>query len=195
MTHLKQGLVQVYTGKGKGKTTAALGLALRAIGHGFSVFLVQFMKGTPVYGELAALQRLQPSIQFAQYGRDCFEGKYHEDGSPVIDYDKCMIRKGEATEEDRQMAQAALHKAREVLCSGEYDIVILDELTNAIYFELVTLEEALELIQLRPEQVELVITGRNAPPEIIEKASLVTEATEVKHPYQEGMLGRQGIEY
>lgn len=193
---LEKGLVQVYTGNAKGKTTAALGLSLRAIGHGFKVFIVQFMKGSSYYGELFSIQRLYPDIQIAQYGRNCFQDSLIRQGdSKCIGCGKCFIRKGEATEDDRKMARLALEKAKSVLASGDYNIVIADELSNALYFELITIEDALDLINLRPDKVELVITGRNAPPEIIEKAGLVTEMREIKHPFQEGISSRRGIEY
>lgn len=193
---LEKGLIQVYTGNAKGKTTAALGLSLRAIGHGFKVYIVQFMKGSSYYGELFSLQRLYPDIQLAQYGRNCPHDPLIRQGDmKCIGCGQCFVRKGEATERDKDMAAKAMERSRQVLTSGDYDLVILDEMSNAIYFELVTVEQALELIDLKPEHVELVITGRNAPPEILERAHLVTEMREIKHPYQIGVSSRRGIEY
>ncbi|MCW2278319.1 cob(I)yrinic acid a,c-diamide adenosyltransferase [Heliophilum fasciatum] len=193
---LTQGLVQVYTGNSKGKTTASLGLALRAIGHGFRVYIIQFMKGSTYYGELFSVQRLYPEIQIAQYGRNCqFDSMIRQGEMTCTGCGHCFVRKGEATEQDRAGAQFAMQRAREVMASGEFDLVILDELSNALYFELITLEEALDLIRSKPEKVELIITGRNAPQEIQDAAHLVTEMREIKHPYQIGVPSRRGIEY
>nr|WP_207732118.1 cob(I)yrinic acid a,c-diamide adenosyltransferase [Heliobacterium chlorum] len=193
---LEKGLIQVYTGNAKGKTTASLGLALRAIGHGFKVFIVQFMKGSSYYGELATIQRLYPDIQLAQYGRNCTHDPLIRQGEmQCVGCGHCFVRKGAATEQDKKMAAMALEKSRQVITSGDYDLVILDELSNALYFELVTIEQALELLDLKPEKVELIVTGRNVPPEIVERAHLVTEMKEIKHPYQIGVASRRGIEY
>ena len=173
---LKRGLVQVYTGEGKGKTTAALGLAMRAAGHGLRVYIIQFMKGWPNYGELKSVGG-HPQITLRQFGRPEFvDPKTPE---PV----------------DREMAQEALREARRVLASGSYDLVILDEVNVALKYELIELKDVLALIDEKPEHVELVLTGRYAPPEIIERADLVTEMREVKHPYRAGVKGRKGIEY
>ncbi|MDD2420931.1 MAG: cob(I)yrinic acid a,c-diamide adenosyltransferase, partial [Heliobacteriaceae bacterium] len=138
-TRLVKGLVQVYTGNCKGKTTAALGLALRAVGHGYKVFIVQFMKGVSYYGELFSLQRFYPDIQLARYGRSCPNDSLIRQGEmECTGCMTCFMRKGEATAQDKQVAALALQRARQVISSGEWDIVILDELTNAIYFEVVT---------------------------------------------------------
>ncbi|MZP28166.1 cob(I)yrinic acid a,c-diamide adenosyltransferase [Heliobacterium undosum] len=193
---LEKGLIQVYTGNSKGKTTAALGLALRALGHGFKVYIIQFMKGSSYYGELFSLQRLSPDIQLAQYGRNCPHDPMIRQGEmQCVGCGGCFVRKGAATEQDRLMADRAMERARAVITGGEYDIVILDELSNALWFELVTLEAALDLLAAKPDHVEVVITGRNTPPEILEKAHLVTEMREIKHPYQIGVPSRRGIEY
>ena len=173
--HLEQGRLQVYTGNGKGKTTAALGLALRAVGRGLRVHLMQFMKGQS-YSELNSLTRLAPELTFEQVGRDSF------------------IRKGEATAVDIAMAGEALARAFPLVTSGDYDVVILDELNCAIYFDLVPLADVLELIRRRAPRTELVITGRNAPPELIDLADLVTEMCEIKHYYHLGQDARPGIE-
>ncbi|MEW6440166.1 MAG: cob(I)yrinic acid a,c-diamide adenosyltransferase [bacterium] len=169
-----KGYVQVYTGRGKGKTTAALGLALRAAGAGLKVYIAQFVKGMP-YSELKALERYADRIVIRQYGRDCFINK-----DPVP--------------EDVQAARQGLREVRSVLASGEYDLVILDEANIATYYRLFSAEELLEAIEARPEHVEVVITGRCADPKVLERADLVTEMVEVRHYYARGIEARQGIE-
>jgi len=173
---LKRGLVQVYTGEGKGKTTAALGLAMRAAGHGLKVYIIQFMKGWPNYGELKTVGG-HPQITLRQFGRPEF-----------VDPDKPEPL-------DREMAQEALREARRVLTSGSYDLVILDEVNVALKYGLIELRDVLALIEEKPKHLELVLTGRYAPPEVIERADLVTEMREVKHPYRIGIEGQEGIEY
>lgn len=172
--HLPHGYVQVYTGDGKGKTTAALGLALRAAGHGLRTYVGQFMKGQP-YGELDAL-RDHPLITIEQYG------------------DVRCIRREEVTPAHVEQARRGLERARQVLLSGQYDIVVLDEVNVTIWFGLLTVEEVLALIDQHPPHVELILTGRRAPQELIERADLVTEMREVKHYYQQGVEARKGIE-
>ncbi len=173
---LKKGLIQVYTGDGKGKTTAALGLALRAAGHGFKVYIIQFMKGWPHYGELKAVEFL-PGVTLRQFGGPHF------------------VDRNNPSPEDIRMAREALQEARRAMLSGDYDIVILDEINVALDFGLIPLEEVIALLEEKPEGVELVLTGRNAHPEIIRRAHLVTEMKEVKHPYREGISARKGIEF
>ena len=173
---LKKGLIQVYTGNGKGKTTASLGLAFRAAGHGFRVRILQFMKGSTVYGELESAKRLAPEITIEQVGRDTFVSKSNPD--PV----------------DVAMAQAGFDKAQDILLSGDYDLVILDELNCAVDFGLIPVEEVKELIRRKPAHTELVMSGRGAHPDIIALADLVTEMREVKHYYNSGQPAREGIE-
>lgn len=173
---LEQGLIQVYTGNSKGKSTAAFGLAVRAAGHGLKVHIVQFMK-TGEYGENRTLARLAPDIQIRAFGRQGF------------------IHKGGARPEDYTLAREALEHAREVMLAGEVDVLILDELNNALYFELLSWDEVQAFLQQKPPQVEVVITGRNAPSELVQLADLVTEMVEIKHPYQQGVRSRAGIEY
>lgn len=168
-----RGYVQVYTGDGKGKTTAALGLALRAAGAGLRIFIGQFVKGME-YSELRALERFD-EIEVRRYGRDCFIDREPEPG-------------------DIEAARAGLEDAREELVSGRWDIVILDEANIATYFKLFPVEDLLALIEQKPADVELVITGRRADPRVIEAADLVTEMREVKHYYQQGVPCRKGVE-
>lgn len=173
---LGKGYVHVYTGNCKGKTTAALGLAFRAMGRGMKTYIGQFMKGQ-FYGELKAAEMAHPYITIEQYGKPGFT---HIKEPPQ--------------EDDIQMAQEGLAKAFEAMLSGEYDIVILDEIVTSHYFKLITLEEILGVIRSKPGGVELVLTGRYAPPELIEAADLVTEMAEVKHYYEKKILARDGIE-
>ena len=170
------GLVQVYTGDGKGKTTAALGLALRACGHGLSVYMIQFMKGDIEYGELKAAQWI-PNFTIIQFGRPDFVDKENPE------------------EEDIEFARKALEHARDIISSTNHDIVILDELNVALDFKLVELKDVLTLIDSKPKNMELVITGRNAPKEIMNRADLVTNMENIKHPFDNGVSARCGIEH
>jgi cob(I)alamin adenosyltransferase len=172
---MKQGLVQIYTGDGKGKTTAALGLALRAAGRGLMVFIAQFAKGV-FYGELQALKRFEPQITLHQYGRKTF---IHD----------------EPTEEDVRLAREGWREIQEVIARGKCDLVILDEIGIALHYRLVTLEEATELVRRKPDTVELVLTGRKIPEELYVEADLVTEMREIKHYYNAGVAARKGIEF
>ena len=169
-----EGYVQVYTGNGKGKTTAAMGQALRAAGAGWKVYIAQFVKGMH-YSELDSLARFSDLIHIKQYGRNCF---IH----------------GEPEEEDCRLAREGLDEVREILRSGEYGMVILDEISIALLYKLVDLEDVLSLIRERHPGVELIVTGRKVPEEIMEVADLVTEMREVKHFYQQGVQARTGIE-
>lgn len=172
---LSKGYVQIYTGDGKGKTTAALGLALRAAGHGMHTYIGQFMKGHP-YGELEALAD-HPGIIIEQYG------------------DMHFIRREQMTTEHVARARRGLERAREAMCSGQYDLVVLDEINVAIWFGLVSVEDVLALLESRPLNVEVILTGRGAPRQLIDQADLVTEMRELKHYYQQGVISRQGIEW
>jgi cob(I)alamin adenosyltransferase len=176
MPKLEKGLVQVYTGNGKGKTTAAFGLALRAVGRGLKVYIIQFIKGGFDYGELYVVDKL-PNLKLKAFGR----GKF--------------VTEKPAGKEDVELAEEALALAEEMVMSGEYDIVILDEINVALNLKLIKIEKVLELIKKKPKHVELVLTGRYAPDEIIEVADLVTEMKEVKHPFNKGYQARKGIEY
>jgi cob(I)alamin adenosyltransferase len=172
---MKIGLVQVYTGNGKGKTTAAIGQAIRACGHGLKVIMIQFMKGRE-YGELKLAKGMK-NFTIEQYGRDAF------------------VKKNNPTKEDLELAQNGLNRAREIIISNNYDIVVLDEINVAIDYGLIKLDAVLELIKNKPKGLELILTGRYAPPEIIQIADLVSEIKEVKHHYAKGVKGRKGIEY
>jgi len=173
---LTQGQVQVYTGNGKGKTTAALGLALRAVGRGLRVCMVQFIKGGGEYGEHLAAERLAPLLTIHQTGRDNW------------------IFKDNLDPEDIRIAGETLELARRVLTGGAYDLVILDEINGAAWFGLISVDDILALIGARPDRTELVLTGRSADPRVIEAADLVTEMVEVKHYFQAGVQARLGIE-
>jgi cob(I)alamin adenosyltransferase len=176
MPRLERGLVQVYTGNGKGKTSAAFGLAVRAIGRGLKVYIIQFIKGGFDYGELHIIAKL-PNLTLKAFGR----GKFVTTKPPE--------------KEDVELAQEALQLAKEVVQNGKYDIVILDEINVALNLKLIRLEEVMKLLKSKPRNVELVLTGRNVPDEVIEAADLVTEMKEVKHPFNRGFQARKGIEY
>jgi cob(I)alamin adenosyltransferase len=171
-----KGRIQVYTGNGKGKTTAALGLALRAAGHGMRTFIAQFLKGQPS-GEIEALKRLEPLIRVEQFGR------------------KGFILVGDGPDEaDLERARQGLRRVREVLDSGEFRVVVLDEVNTAVHLKLLTESEVLDVMARKPEGVELILTGRYAPEAFLERADLVTEMKSLKHYYDAGVSAREGIE-
>jgi cob(I)alamin adenosyltransferase len=176
MPKFERGLIQVYTGNGKGKTSAAFGLALRAVGRGLRVFMIQFIKGGFDYGELYVVDKL-PNLTLKAFG----QGKFVTEKPPG--------------KEDIALAGQALALAEETIKGGRYDVVILDEVNVALSLKLISLEKVLRLIKEKPKHVELVLTGRDAPEEIIEAADLVTEMREIKHPYKKGLPARKGIEY
>ena len=169
-----QGYIQVYTGDGKGKTTAAFGLALRAVGAGLKVFIGQFVKGMK-YSEIEAFERFSNLVTVRQYGRGCF------------------IR-NKPKMEDIKAAAVGLEEVRQALCTGQFKVVILDEANIATFFKLFSVNDLLALIDSKPADVELVITGRYADSRVIDKADLVTEMREVKHYYNNGVEARKGIE-
>ncbi len=171
---LKRGYIQIYTGDGKGKTTAALGLALRASGRGLRTYFGQFMKGQH-YGELDAVLD-HPNITIEQYG------------------DVRCIRREEVTAAHVEQARRGLERACHALTSDEYDIIVLDEVNVAIWFGLLTPEQVLAVLDQKPEQVEVVLTGRRAPAALLERADLITEMREVRHYYTQGVTAREGIE-
>jgi len=173
---LEKGLVQVYTGSGKGKTSAAFGAALRAIGRGLKVYIIQFIKGGFDYGELYSVKSL-PNLKLAAFGR----GRFITESQPL--------------KEDIQLARDGLELAQKVVKSGEYDMVVLDEINVALHLKMISVDDVIQLIRNRPQHVELILTGRNAPAQIVEVADLVTEMKEIKHPYADGVPPRKGIEY
>lgn len=172
---LERGCVQVYTGDGKGKTTASLGLALRAVGRGLRVCVFQFIKGGGPYGEHLIAEKLAPLLTIIQSGRPGWVNT-------------------KDISEDRRVAQEALEQARQILTSGNYDLVVMDEINGAVGFGLIDVEQVLELIRQKPLSVELVLTGRNADEQVMAAADLVTEMREIKHYYKSGVPARSGIE-
>jgi len=173
---LEKGLVQVYTGNGKGKTSAAFGSVLRAVGRGLRVYVIQFIKGGFDYGELYVVKRI-PRLKLAAFGR----GKFIMETPP--------------SKKDVQLAREAFEFAKNTVDSGRYDIVVLDEINVVLSLRMIGVDEVIQLIKNKPKHVELILTGRNAPKEIIEAADLVTEMREVRHPYAHGVPPRKGIEY
>jgi cob(I)alamin adenosyltransferase len=173
---LKQGLIQVYTGEGKGKTTCALGLAMRAVGQGFKVFMVQFLK-TDDTGEVQAAQRLAPDFVIQSFGMPGFPNLKEPDAKTL------------------ETVQQAFDLARKVILSGEHDLVILEEVNLSLAYGLVPWAEMLEVLRQRPPFVEVVLTGRGAPPELVDLADLVTEMRPVKHYFEAGVKARRGIEW
>lgn len=171
-----KGFIQIYTGNGKGKTTAALGLALRAAGAGLQSYIIQFMKEFP-YSEIESLRNLSKSIEIEQCGGDDFV--YKKEPPPT---------------EELKKAAAGLQRAKEKMISGNYNLIILDEVCVAIYFRLFTAGEILNFINSKPPNVELILTGRYCPQELIDRADLVTEMKEIKHYYSSGVTARKGIE-
>ena len=175
----KDGLVIVYTGKGKGKTTAALGMALRALGYDYKVCMVQFIKGSWHYGEMTSSKRLEPEFELTAVGKG-FVG-IMDDKSPIEDHKK--------------IASEALAIAKEKIASQKYNIVILDEINYAVNLGLVELGDVLKLIHAKPANVNLVLTGNHVKDEIVEVADLVTEMREIKHPFKSGIRAKKGIDF
>jgi len=170
-----KGLIHVYTGDGKGKTTAAIGLGVRAVGAGLRVHMIQFMKGRR-YSELDVLERL-PGFTVVQFGRDEF------------------VSKKKPEQIDIDLAQKGLAHAQEVLRKNEYDVVILDEINVAVDYRLISLADVLELMKMKSDSMELILTGRYANPELVRQADLVSEMLEIKHPYRKGVPCRKGIDW
>jgi cob(I)alamin adenosyltransferase len=172
-----RGLVQVFTGNGKGKTTAALGTVLRAVGHKLKISIVFFIKGHSSQGEFITLRTL-PNVKVTNFGLHHLFG------------DKKNI-----DPKEKAQAEAALAAARKDITSGKYDLVVLDEINYACYFGLIKPDDVIQLIKDKPPQVELILTGRYAPKQIIAMADLVTEMKKIKHPFDQGIAARKGIEY
>lgn len=174
----RQGLIIVHTGNGKGKTTAALGMGLRAWGQGMKVLVLQFIKGNWKYGELQAAEKMGPDFVIRQLGEGFVKDANNDDLA-----NHC------------QAAAEALESARREITSGKWDMIILDEVNYAVKFGLVTLEEVLALLDIKPLSLHLVLTGREASPAVIDRADLVTEMREIKHPYKKGIKAQKGIEF
>lgn len=172
-----KGLIIVHTGNGKGKTTAALGMALRAWGHGFRVLVLQFIKGGSTYGELAA-NRLGSNFVIRQMGEGFVSGSNDDQLA-----------------EHRAAAHQALAMAKEEIASGQWDTIVLDEVNYAVHFGLVSIEDVLSLLANKPPELHIVLTGRNAASALIDRADLVTEMKEVKHPFHKGVGAQKGIEF
>jgi len=175
----KDGLIIVYTGKGKGKTTAALGIALRATGYGKKICMIQFIKGSWHYGEMDSSKRLEPEFEIVAIGKG-FVGII-DDKSPKEDHEK--------------IAKEAVRISNEKIQSGKYDIVILDEINYAVNLGLIPVEDVLNIIRSKPQEMDLVLTGNYAKDKIIEIADLVTEMKEIKHPFQQGIKAKKGIDF
>ena len=175
----KDGLVIVYTGKGKGKTTAALGIALRATGYKKRTCMIQFIKGSWHYGEMDSSKRLEPEFEMVAVGKG-FVG-IMDDKSPK--------------EEHQKIAKEAIKISNEKIQSGKYDIVILDEINYAINLNLISVDDVLGIIKSKPKEIDLILTGNHVKDEIINIADLVTEMKEIKHPFQKGIKAKKGIDF
>ena len=173
------GLTIVYTGKGKGKTTAALGLALRATGYDKKICMIQFIKGSWHYGEMDSTKRLEPGFEMVAVGKG-FVGII-DDKSPKEDHEK--------------VAKEAIRISNEKIQSGKYDIVILDEINYAVNLSLISVDDVLKLVKAKPDDIDLVLTGNYAKEEVVEIADLVTEMKEIKHPFQKGIKAKKGIDF
>ncbi len=171
-----KGLVQVFTGEGKGKTTAALGAVIRALGHGLRAYIVYFMKGDYPYGERNILSKL-PNVTMASFGSPKF------------------VDPANVKPEEREQARQALAATREAMLSGNYDLIVLDEINLAVAWKLVELDEVVRLITDKPQNVELILTGRQADTKLVQLADLVTEMLKIKHSYDKGIMARKGVEY
>ena len=174
----EKGLLIVYTGSGKGKTTCALGAAFRAVGQGLRVLMVQFIKGSWHYGELDAAKMLGDKFEIRPMGRGFVK-----------------IGGAETDPEDIKLAQECWEAGRDAIYSGEYDLVVLDEINYTISYKMLDVGEVCEALKNRPEHVHVICTGRNAHPQLVDLADLVTEMREVKHPYTKGILAQRGIDY
>ena len=177
-TEVKRGLILINTGPGKGKTTAAMGTALRAVGNGMRVLMLQFLKGSWHYGELDAVEAFGGNWVMKQMGRGFVK-----------------IGGAETDPEDVRMVEAAWEEAREAILSGDWDMVVLDEINYAIGYGMLNPARVVETLRRKPEMVHVILTGRNAHPSLVEIADTVTEMREVKHAYQRGILAQRGIEY
>lgn len=202
---LKKGQIHIYTGDGKGKTTAALGVALRAIGQGLKVFIIQFMKGGSYTGEFISAKNFLLNLEVLQFGRPCLKEqkqlKLRNQDIKTFDFIREEIECGDCRycflndEIQKDYVEQAFQKAHEIINRGQHHLVILDEINLALAFNFLEKEKTLALLKNKPEHVEVILTGRNAPPELIQIADLVTEMKMHKHYYNEGTPARRGIEY
>ena len=207
MVQSKLGLVHVYTGDGKGKTSASIGLAVRAIGQGLKVFIIQFMKGGAYTGEYISAKNFLPNNEFIQYGRGCIKEKKQlkltgfDNQAHFFDYVREDIECGPCRycflndDEQKRYVKLAFTKAKQILSSEDYNLVVLDEINVAVKLGFIDINELLDLVKNKNKFTELIITGRNADPKLIEIADLVTEMKLVKHYYEKGVSARRGIEY
>lgn len=195
-----KGLVEVYTGTGKGKTTASLGLSLRAVGHNLRIYMVQFMKSGDT-GELFSIQRYIPNMTVAQFGVEAIKEKQMKIFELSSDKKaKNTLKEDEVyrfppDEEEREAVRQGFEHAKKIVSSGRYDIVVLDEVNCVLSKGLLDISEFIDFVKNKPEHVELILTGRDAPKEVMDVADLVSEIRRVKHPYDKGILARKGIEY
>ncbi|MCL5075766.1 MAG: cob(I)yrinic acid a,c-diamide adenosyltransferase [Chloroflexi bacterium] len=174
----RKGLIIVHTGDGKGKTTAALGIALRAVGHDLRVLIVQFIKGAWHSGEVRAAKRLSPNLQIVPMGQGFLRSEEEKHAA-----------------RNRQLIRQAWEFARSHILAGSYDVIVLDEVNYVISYGLLSVEEVVHLIREKPAGLHLILTGRNAHPAVIDEADLVTEMREIKHPFKNGLMGQRGIEF
>jgi len=192
----RTGCIHIYTGEGKGKTTSALGMALRAVGGGLKVIMIQFLKTSNRYGELKGAGRLKPGFEIVQMGPECVRlAKDPGADKECIGCMECHVDPDNPRVSDLEAARRALDFAEECLTSGKYDLVILDEINYAIDFNLLLVEDVVALLKRKDLSVEVVLTGRSAPPQLVELADYVTEMREIKHPWISGTKARKGIEY
>lgn len=189
----KRGLIQVYTGEGKGKTTAAIGLAIRACGHGMRAHIIQFMKGATYTGEYNIAKNFVPNLSITQFGKDCPYGKeiIKNDTLYCNGCRECFM----TNEESIKRAKQALEFAKKTISKGKYDIVILDEVNMAMDMKLIKQKDVLEAVRKRQPHMEVILTGRGAPKDVIKAADLVTYMKDVKHPITKGIKSRKGIEF
>ncbi len=196
MVKLKNGLLEVYTGDGKGKTTAAFGLAFRALGWGLRVYIIQFMK-MGIYGENRSSKLFGEKLKVEYVGMPYFIA--WEGDIPAEDQQKAknlvICPRGSPPEDYRIKVKNAFDKMKSEVYNGEWDIIIMDEVNVALYYNLLRMDELLEFIDKRPGNVEMILTGRKMPDEVLERANLITEMREIRHPYSQGIPARKGIDF
>ncbi|MBI5115700.1 cob(I)yrinic acid a,c-diamide adenosyltransferase [Candidatus Poribacteria bacterium] len=190
------GLIHIYTGEGKGKTTSALGMAVRAVGNGLNVIMIQFLKTSNRYGELKGAKKLTPGFEIVQMGPECVRLRR----DPTADKEcigcmECHVDRENPRVSDLEAARRALDFAEDCMSNGMYDLVILDEVNYAVNFNLLSAEEVVSALRNKRDSVEVVLTGRSAHSALIEIADYVTEMREIKHPWRGGATARKGIEY